>query len=197
MKTDWRERLRNKMIERGLNPKQLSLMAGRGETFVRDILDKGKDPSVGHLTSVTKVLGMSIAELMEGEGGYIPRIPVIGTVADDETWTADEDGCREIEFRMDDGESVALEIRGNDMAPVYRDGDVVIGAKSAGNSVDNFIGLDCIILAEDGNRYLKFLNRGTVRGRYNLRSHDPSARDVENVRVSWVAPIKWIKRGIS
>ena len=41
---DWRKTIVQLMRERGLNMKQLSRLAGRGETFVRDVLDYEKVP---------------------------------------------------------------------------------------------------------------------------------------------------------
>lgn len=80
------------------------------------------------------------------------------------------------------------------MAPVYREGDLLIGAKRTGKSADNLLGLDCIVVTEDGERYVKFLARGTARGAFNLRSYNPAHKDIENVRLSWAAPILWVKR---
>ena len=46
---DWRKTIVQLMRERGLNMKQLSRLAGRGETFVRDVLDYEKDPRLSNV----------------------------------------------------------------------------------------------------------------------------------------------------
>lgn len=182
------------MRERGLNAKQLSRLAGKGETFVRDVLDYEKDPRLGNVMALCDALGVSISELVEGTTPDYQTIPIIGAVAAGETWTAHGDSLGETELRVEGGEPVALEITGNSMAPVYRNGDLLIGAKRSGTSADNLVGLDCIVLTDEGNRYVKFLTRGSVRGRFNLRSYNPAHKDVENVKLAWAAPIIWVRR---
>lgn len=136
---------------------------------------------------------MSLAELYDGEALVFQRIPVIGAVAAGEGWEPFDDELGEIELKMD-GEAVALEVRGDSMFPVYRNGDLLIGTKRAGPRADNLVGLDCIVMTDDGKRYVKFLSRGSMSGRFHLRSYNPAHRDVENVKIAWAAPIVWVKR---
>jgi hypothetical protein len=64
----WRDRLRAIIEERGWGTawKRLSKEAGLGETFVRDVLDYDKDPSVANLTKLATQLGVSVSEILEG-----------------------------------------------------------------------------------------------------------------------------------
>lgn len=195
MSETWRARLKRIIEERGLDMKNLSRSAGLGETAVRDWLERDQTPKVSSLAAVGDVLGMSLDEIYAGEAGAAQRIPIIGAVAAGEGWTTFDDGLGEIEVRVEGGEPVALEVRGDSMAPVYRDGDLLIGAKRSGERADNLIGLDCIVMTDGGARYVKFLARGTVRGRFNLRSYNPAQKDIENVKLAWAAPILWVKRG--
>lgn len=191
---DWRRRVVELMAERGLNAKQLSRLAGKGETFVRDILDYEKNPRIDSVIALCEALGVSVSELIDGGRQSFQRIPVIGTISAGEGWTASSDELGDLELRVDGGEPVALEVSGDSMAPVYRRGDLLIGAKRSGASADNLLGLDCIVLTEDGNRYVKYLARGAIRGRFNLRSYNPSHGDIENVKLAWAAPIIWVRR---
>lgn len=192
----WRERLVRRMLELGYNPKTLSLAAELGETFVRDLL-AGSSPSVDKLAKVVGVLGVTVGYILDGEAPTFQRVRVIGHVDVPENWAPFEDAPADgadVEFRIDGGEAIALEVRGDSMLPAYRDRDVLIGAKSIGRNVDNLIGLDCIVMTEDGRRYVKVLQRGMVRGTFSLRSLTPGKPDVENVKLVWAAPIAWIRR---
>lgn len=180
----------------GFNPKSLSLAAGHGETFIRDVL-AGTSPSADKLLSVCEKLGVTVAYILEGEAPTFQRVHVIGNAAVGESWTpyAESGGAEsDVEMRLDGGEAIAVEVQGDSMSPAYRDRDILIGAKSLGKNVDNLIGLDCIVMTEDGQRYIKILQRGAMRGTFNLRSLIPGKQDIEGVKVIWAAPVTWIKR---
>lgn len=96
-------------------------------------------------------------------------------------------------MKIDGGEPVAIEVRGDSMTPVYRNGDLLVAAKKV-DRLEGAVGCDCIVMTEDNERLIKFLVKGTTRGRYDLRSYNPANEDLKNVRISWAAPITWIKR---
>lgn len=181
------------MDERKLDMKELSLLAGLGETAVRDALKRTGDVKASTLQAIADALGLSLSELYEGDEALFQRIPMVGYLSADEQWKA-LDEREPIELRLD-GEALAIEVRGNALlAGGYRHGDLIIGVRHVSGRYDNYIGLDCIVQTEDGERYIKYLARGTMRGRYNLRSYNPAEKDVENVQLQWVAPISWIRR---
>ena len=192
----WRERLVRRMKELGFSAKTLSLAAGHGETFIRDLL-AGSDPSVEKLSRVVEVLGVTIGYILDGEAPTFQKVHVIGQVETAESWAPfepDPDQGGDVEIRVDGGEAIAVEVQGDAMSPAYRDKDILIGAKSIGRYVDNLIGLDCIVMTEDGRRYVKILQKGVARGTFNLRSLKPGKDDIVGVKVVWAAPIAWIKR---
>jgi phage repressor protein C with HTH and peptisase S24 domain len=197
MSPTWRDRLQRAMLARNFNMKELSLASGLGETAVRDALKRRSAPSVATLGPIAKALGMSLDELLEGDATPVLSIPILGAVSAGEGWVSFNDANARALPRLEakiDGNAVALEVRSDSMAPAYRNGDYIIGSKRAGASADNLIGLDCIILTDKGERYVKYLAGGTARGRFNLRSYNPSHKDVENVKLVWVAPILWVRR---
>lgn len=65
MTEDWRKRVARLLIERDMTMKEASLLAGRGETFVRDILKRGREPSSANLDALSRVLGVSVADLLD------------------------------------------------------------------------------------------------------------------------------------
>lgn len=60
----WKDRLRALIAARNTNMKAASIGAGLGETFVRDILKRDRNPSMEHLDKVARFLGSSVFELM-------------------------------------------------------------------------------------------------------------------------------------
>ncbi len=196
--SDWRDRLKKIIRDRGLNNKALSLAAGLGETAVRDMLDKTKvaSPRLDTVVAVAEQLGMTLTELLEGQAAHGRRVPIIGYVAAGEGWYPFEnDGpIDEAELTLPNGQAVGLVVRGDSMAPVYRDGDVLIGTKRSTTNAHNLIGTDCIIETQKGARYVKFLTTGTQRGKFNLRSYNPVHVDIENVDIAWAAPISMVIR---
>lgn len=193
---DWRDRLRKIIDERGLNMKQLSLAAGLGETAVRDMLKKVTSPRVDTVVAVAEQLGVTLTELLEGQASGSRKVPLIGYVSAGEGWHSfDGDGpFDEIDVAIGGGVPVGLVVRGNSMFPVYRDGDVLIGAKQPTAHAQKLIGRDCIVQTADGGRYVKFLARGTIKGRFNLKSYNPMHPDVENAVIDWAAPITVVIR---
>lgn len=190
----WRERLKIWMAERQLGMKELSIAARLGETAVRDILERRADPRVSTLKAIANALGKSLTELYDGEIPDHQKVPIIGCVSEGEDWSSYTENVDELIFRMEGAEPIALEVTGDSMAPAYRKGDLLIGTKLAGASADNLIGLDCIVMTDTGSKYVKYLARGHIRGRFNLRSYHPSHKDIENVKLVWVAPIQWVRR---
>ena len=64
MEQTWKSRLEILMREKGFNMKSLSLKAGLGETYVRDILKRGREPGVEKMRALAEVLGVRLNEIM-------------------------------------------------------------------------------------------------------------------------------------
>lgn len=188
-----RTSLKRLMDERQLNMKELSLAAGLGETAVRDIIERGRNPRAPTVIALAKTLGVSVSELMLGDLPTYQRIPIVGQMSAGESWVQFEDDQATVEMRME-GDAVAIVVRGDAMAPAYRDGDVLVGTRKAGSRPDNLVGLDCIVMTDDNKRYVKILTQGSMPGRFDLRSYTPTKPDIRNVRIKWAAPVVWVKR---
>ncbi|RRH98039.1 XRE family transcriptional regulator [Mesorhizobium tamadayense] len=66
MEEGWRDRVARLLDEQNLTMKEASRRVGRGETFVRDILKRGRDPSAANLDALSRVLGVSVADILDG-----------------------------------------------------------------------------------------------------------------------------------
>lgn len=193
MSWNWKAELERELETRGLDMKEASLAAGLGETGVRDILKRTKNPGIESLIAIARMLGKSLSEMLEGEEGAVQQIPIVGCVSAGELWTPIDDGLEYEPLKVEGGEPVAVRVRGDSMVPVYRHGDLLVGPKRI-HAPERFVGHDCIVMTDTDERMLKFLARGSLPGRFNLRSYNPANRDIENVRLAWVAPIMWIRR---
>ena len=197
MSEDWKVRLRREMDLRGLNMKELSLRAGLGETGVRDALEKVKSPRQKTVKAIADALGMSLAQLMEGAQATAQQIKVIGSTTTAEEWAPSSHRKPKLETvsLSVNGEPISIIVADDTMRSAgYRRGDLLVGVRQNPATADNLIGVDCIVMTEDGRGLVKFLSRGEGRGRFTLRSYSPTTDDIPNVRLSWVAPIIWIKR---
>lgn len=80
MEQTWKTHLERLMRQKGFNMKSLSLAAGLGETYVRDILKRGREPGVEKTRALAEVLGVRMNEIIsepyasprDGEDGHVP-----------------------------------------------------------------------------------------------------------------------------
>lgn len=196
----WRRKLKEELDLRGISRKELTRAVGnqrgrsKNDRLVYDLLDGTDNPRIGTLEAVAKALGKPVSWFFEDDGVSPPQVPILGAVSAGEGWMVYTDNLGELEFAPSAGDVIAVLVKGSSMVPTYRDGDVLIGIRRPGDSASKLVGMDCIIETETDERYVKYLQKSTMKGRFNLRSYNPSHKDIENVRLRWAAAIEWIKR---
>lgn len=79
---------------------------------------------------------------------------------------------------------IALEVRGDSMLPVYKDGHVVIVYREQKKPVQSFYGEDAAVRTADGRRFLKTIMKGSP---ITLTSFN--AAPIENVALEWIGEI--------
>lgn len=164
---------------------------------------KQRWPSTESIAKVIEATGASLAEFV-GEIGdqnqSVParRIPVIGYAQAgdqgyfDDTGTPAGQGWGEKDFpHLTDPRAYALEISGDSMAPVYRDGDTIIVSPSA--SVRR--GDRVVVKTSTGKVMAMKLHRQTDR-KVELVSlnHAQSDRTPESHEIAWMARIVWVSQ---
>jgi transcriptional regulator with XRE-family HTH domain len=80
--------LRERMRARGITAKRLSIAAGRGETYVRDLMQgRTQNPTIDGLRRLAEVLGCTVAELTgEAGSGFSETVPApFVSIQQDET----------------------------------------------------------------------------------------------------------------
>lgn len=197
----WRHRLKQLLKDRpDLSMKGLSLKAGLNETAVRDALVREREPSVEAFIAISNAAGVSPGWLLQGDERFRISIPLVGFASGGEGWTPFDEQSTvrprdSVEFEIGDHDVIAIEVRGDSMAPVYRDRDTLFCQRRAAHYAHNLIGSDCVLRTLAGECFVKILNRGSKSNRFNLRSYNPIFADIADVQLDWAAPVVWIKRG--
>lgn len=176
--------------------KALSRRAGLNDGYVSEMIAKGSKPTIEAFLALAEAAGVSPEWLLTGESASTVRLPIIGVSSAFEAWTPTVDGKRSpFEADLHGYDMVAIEVRGDAMAPVYRDQDILICQRRAGKFLQNLVGLDCVVETAKGERFVKILQKGSRPNVYSLRSYNAAVKDVENVALAWAAPVIWIRRG--
>ena len=190
--------------QNGLSPSGLAKRAGLDPTTFnpsKRTTSQGKSrwPST---ESVAKILEVTDTDpeqffslLREGNGGTRRRIPIIGCAQAGRDGFFDEagfpagDGWDEVLFPdIADPQAYALEIQGDSMEPIYREGDTIIVSPSS----DIRRGDRVVIRTADGEVMAKQLGRRTA-DRMELDSLNPAHDrvDLPIEDITWIARIIW------
>jgi repressor LexA len=186
----FRARLQRLMDERKVARKPLAKAAGLGETALRDIFEpERRDVRVGTLVKLADYFEVSLDDLIgEPAVRLAGRIGAGGEVIFEPEEDPDAPGVPRPPGAS--GRIMALQVVGISMLPKYEDGDIVYVNRDIDGIPKNAIGEYCAIRTADGGTYLKILAKGTVPGRYTLRSLN--AADMEDQEVVWAAPVRWV-----
>jgi phage repressor protein C with HTH and peptisase S24 domain len=160
-------------------------------------------PSTESVSKVLAATGASLDEflrLIEARDGP-PRtmFPLIGMTQagagrlfTDEGMPTGGPGWEEIEFPdLADDRAFALEVQGDSMAPLYRDGDVLIVSPTAGVRKGDRV----VVRLAAGEVLAKELKRKTART-IELASLNPDHEDrVVNVSdIAWIGRVMWVRQ---
>jgi len=175
--------------------KSLSLAAGLNESFVRDMLQRNRMPSLDKFARLVGVLGMTVGDFVDAAGGQaggslVPLMGYVGAGAEVEPdfEQVPEVGLEQIAVPFPlPADMIALQVRGNSMLPQFRDGAVIIVFREQRRSLESFFGEEAAVRTSDGRRYIKTIIRGSRPGTVNLISWN--AEPIEGVGLVWVGEI--------
>jgi DNA-binding Xre family transcriptional regulator len=178
-------RLRQLMAQKNIKAKPLSKKAGRGETFVRDMLD-GDDVKLGNLHRLAGALDVTLADIVGagslrvagriGAGGHVLHEAVDGGPVPRPVGIA--------------GDLEALEVDGSSMLPRYSSGDIVYIEKADRGVQEEDIGDFCAVRLTTGETYIKQIAYGSRPGFWTLRSLN--AEDIVDVEIEWAQPVIFV-----
>lgn len=191
--------------DHGLSPSGLARRSGLDPTTFnksKRVTREGKLrwPSTESIAKILDATGATLGEFVSKIGGGEDtqphrNFPVIGLAQAGNAGYFDDAGYPvggawdEIPFPdVGDPHAYALEISGDSMEPVYRDGDVIIVSPQA-----NIRRSDRVVLkTHDGEVLAKNLRRRTAR-KYELQSLNPEHEDrmLSVDEVEWIARIVW------
>ncbi|MEP9370482.1 XRE family transcriptional regulator [Mesorhizobium sp. KR1-2] len=191
METDWGKRLRARMEAKGLSMRTLSMAAGLGNTFVRDMLERSRVPSIDKFAKIAKVLDTTVADLLGEQPDAQRFVPLMGYVgAGQAVYPIDDGGGEMAEAPPEASEStVAVRIKGDSMLPAFEDGWLLYYSRHL--PPHEMINRRCVVQLADGRILVKTIRRGAAQDVWTLTS--TNAADIEDVVVEWAAPIDWIR----
>ncbi|NEU13833.1 helix-turn-helix transcriptional regulator [Methylobacterium sp. BTF04] len=160
-------------------------------------------PSTESISKVLSATGASLDDFLRlievREGPARTMIPLIGMTQagsgrlfTDEGMPTSGPGWEEIEFPdLGDDRAFALEVQGDSMAPLYRDGDVLIVSPSASVRKGDRV----VVRLSAGEVLAKELKRKTART-IELASLNPEHPDrLINVGdIAWIGRVMWVRQ---
>ena len=199
----------DRLAERyGLSASGLARKAGLDATSFNRSKRQGPDgrdrwPSTESVAKILAATGASLDEFMrlieDGERSDRPKVPLIGLAQagagrlfTEEGMPTGGPGWEEIEFPEFSNERVfALEVQGDSMRPLYREGDVIIVSPSASVRRGDRI----VVRTRDGEVMAKELKRKTQRS-LELLSLNPEHPDrvLPLSEVDWMARVIWARQ---
>jgi transcriptional regulator with XRE-family HTH domain len=188
------------MEDQNVKDATLSLRAGLGASFVRDLKrSKAQSPRLDTAMRLAAALGMTVEDIIAAaDGGAHPRtISIAGTVgagAQVPVFDAYEKGGGpqvELPSGLPANGIVAVEVVGDSMEPVYFAKDLLFYTRHSDSGVpDDVIGHPCVAEDADGMGWVKQVKRGDAPGLFHLVSLNPGAQTMWNVPLKWAARIR-------
>lgn len=168
------------------------------ETF-KKLLATGESERRGltmeNALKIAKYHGVSVGWLMFGEGqpDLGRGIRLEGKIGAGQEMMVFENPGNEDPISPDivGPDALALEVEGDSMRPLARDGDIIF-VGPARRDIRSLIGEECAVLLEDGRRFFKIIETGAKPGRYDLISHN--AAPIRDVEIHSAGPFLALKR---
>lgn len=151
---------------------------------------QGSEPRGNYRDAINDLYAELVLALDDGEEPVM-QVKLAGFVgAGQEIYHFEEGGAGTVEAPpYASSSSEAVEVRGESMWPLFEEGTLLYYSKLL--PPDQMVGRRCVVHLEDGRMLVKSLRKGSERGLYTLVSLN--APDIEDVAVTWAAPIDWIK----
>jgi len=90
------------------------------------------------------------------------------------------------------GDIEAILVVGNHLYPRYDDGNVITYSSSENITLEELIGMECVITLTNGLTYIKTIVRGSGPDLYHLTSFN--SPPVYDVHIKSASPIRWVGR---
>ena len=143
-----------------------------------------------YIAQAAKAFGVRPADILEDvDHSSVPLMGYIGAGSEimPEFEQIPPEGLEQIHvpFPLPD-DMIALEVRGDSMLPVYKDGHVLIVYREQKRPLSAFFGEEAAVRTADGRRFLKTIMKGG-NGSVTLTSFN--AAPIEDVHLEWIGEI--------
>jgi len=154
----------------------------------------GRAPSMETLIAIANVLDVRPSDLIDdakpvavaGKVGAGAKVPLVDAYAKG-------DGLYHVacpsELPHDVG-IVGVEVEGDSMTPIYRDGDVLFYSRDTVGVPTEAVGAICVCEDANGDGWVKHVKPGTEPGKFHLISLNPLVDNMFDVILKWAAPVK-------
>ncbi len=188
------EWLRFKLKQRKISTRQAAEVLGIAQSGVVRLLSGKRQAKARELRRLAELVGEPIPdEIVPTSPETVPVMGYVGAGA--EIFPPDED--QELDRVpapwREARQLAAVVVRGSSMEPEFWDGDLIFYEPPNGMvDPEALVGHTVVVRTEDGRTFVKRLLRGSKPGLWTLESH--AAPPMKDVRLVWVAPIRYIKR---
>ena len=195
--------LKRRLAEIGKTQAALADALGLPPPRISEIIRGSRRVSTRELPRMATFLAMPLPDLMRRLGAAVPEsawggdIAVAGYVGAGSEVRPIDDHAKGAGLDMVErppgarGELVAVKVRGDSMMPAYADADEILYGQPHKGNLDSLVGKECVVRLPDGRMYVKRLKKSRG-GKWTLASWN--APDIEVRKISWAAPVAWIRR---
>lgn len=146
--------------------------------------------TIEYINRAAKAFGVRPSDVIDdGDAATVPLMGYIGAGSEimPEFEQIPPEGLDQIHvpFPLPD-DMIALEVRGESMLPVYKDGHVLIVYREQKRPLSAFYGEEAAVRTSEGKRFLKTIMRGS-NGSVTLTSFN--AAPIENQHLEWIGEI--------
>ncbi|HEX9835765.1 MAG TPA: S24 family peptidase [Alphaproteobacteria bacterium] len=191
-----------RLKELGKSQRGLAAHLGLADARVTEIFNNRRRVSYDEAVDLAEFLECGLEEIVGRLGKtYVAqsghRIPVVGYVGAGEVIYPLDDhaqgaGLDEIEPPPDESDgSFAVAVRGNSMAPRFKDGEYLGYSRERGLNPERCFGTECVVQTADGRKLVKILERGSRPGVFTLVSVNAAVPIEHDVVLDWIAPVVW------
>ncbi|MCR9236182.1 MAG: helix-turn-helix domain-containing protein [Alphaproteobacteria bacterium] len=182
--------------ERGLTQAAVVEAASISQPYLSQLENSsgGRAPSMDTLIAIAEVLNVRPSELFDdakpvaiaGKVGAGARVPLVDAYEKG-------DGLYLVACPSElphDISIVGVEVEGDSMTPVYRDGDVLFYSRDVIGVPTEAVGAICVCEDENGNGWVKHVKPGSEPGKFHLISLNPLVDNMFDITLKWATPVR-------
>lgn len=171
---------------------KLSELSGVSISQISRIETDKRGWSMESLPKIAKALGVNVAELIDASKAW-DDVPIFGAVSIDGAVRAFPNGQHASTARIPAAyvAFIVLTILGLNQYPRYNEGDI-LACSAEPVSVDTCLNRECMVTLDGGIAYLRIVQPGSERERYNLASHNQPP--MLNVKIMSCRPVLYVGR---